>query len=81
MEIDGKRAALNEVVAIERRNRHVTSILLMPDIMQSRSREKPLKEKQGYFILILILFCVKDITAMNLNIYFEIYKDKTLLEI
>lgn len=52
MEIDGKRAALNEAVAIKRRNRHVTSILLMPDIMQSRSREKPLKEKQGYFILI-----------------------------
>ena len=53
MEIDGKRAALNEVVAIKRRSRYATSILLMPDIMQSRSREKPLKgEKQGYFILI-----------------------------
>ena len=52
MEIDGKRAALNEVVAIKR-SRYATSILLMPDIMQSRSREKPLKgEKQGYFILI-----------------------------
>lgn len=52
MKIYGERAALQEVVAIKRKSRHVASILLMLILCKVEIKRAIKTEKRGYFKLI-----------------------------
>lgn len=81
MEIGGKRAALKEVVAIKGEKRYATSVLLMLICKVEIKRKTTERRKAEILRIDIVLSCLKNVTVMNLNRYFEIFKDKNLLEI